>query len=115
MRYVLALYSLARRLSSKYVTHLELLLIISVLCINQKQITMVRNYANFGLFLRDQFIQSGNISELENAAITEAKKHPKQYFFISSIIFDNFGEAMMGQKIISIYNDMTDIVLMAEI
>lgn len=76
---------------------------------------MVRNYANFGLFLRDQFIKSGTIAELESTAITEAKKHPKQYFFIASIIFDNFGDAIMGQKIISIYNDLSDIVLMSEL
>lgn len=76
---------------------------------------MVRNYAQFGLFLRDKFIKSGTVSELENIAIVESHKHPKQYFFIASIIFDNFGDAIMGQKIISIYNDLSDIVLMSEL
>lgn len=76
---------------------------------------MVRNYAQFGLFLHDKFIASGTIQELEVKAIAEAQKHPKQYFFIASINFDIFGDAEIGQKIISIYNDLTDIVLMNEL
>lgn len=76
---------------------------------------MVRNYAQFGLFANGKMIQSGIISELESVAISLAEKHAKQYYFVGSINFDIFDEPILGTKVLSIYNDEKDIVIMNEL